>query len=696
MSTSSSSSSSYTVVPLFQRTPDIFLFPQVPLISIATVLISTLIVINVVTEIVDYHQSIRSSSSAYYYLTTKNNNSYFNNNKKKQKRACNAVNIAALQVTLTALILIYISSHVVASYTIHAGIDGRMIYVLEGLSRLEASILTAYISTKIPIWIGVYHSSSGGRVIGGVGKFGIAGSGGGGNTAAAAAAVASRKQGKKPDGTFSSSNNEDNEDDGFRILKFHVRYTIAQYFLLVWCLCLPFSGHFVSMMVGFILGVAIESVILFARRGGGGDDDDTTSGNKDDDDSSSLPERKFSIATIASLIFAFCASVMFADGCHYIQVVWGSGLYFSEWGLGIATFSSCAAAILCVHFYYLQRTIRKYYVDKRISTHEKMEKGAIALMKSHLFKKVSSTMSETQRIKLLEEIAELDDSERSASSTNDDDDTTSAKPATSTTTWSLLKMRLFAPTDLVVLSRLEYYLGVFVSLASLFVVIVNIGATHQMNIVRKNFHRVHDSLYGEINEGPVCAWEKLGGRIDTFASKEKALEEGYTVAHCGACGECSSWHDLRLQYTTRTYLAKEAFRCAKMALVYGENATHKCLQEEPIGFSEKCAMCWTKDILCTRANCAFIFLQSNMINTFSNFQVNPDTTITSATCEEAMCELDFVPCSGANRRRMNITSTIVRPGDQRCGIVDVDWEEIFGEGGSMNDYGGVGGSNDEL
>ena len=297
MSTSSSSSSSYTVVPLFQRTPDIFLFPQVPLLNLATVLISALIVIDVVTEIVDYHQSIRSSSTAYYY-----------NKKKQQKKACSAVNIAALQVTITALILIYISSHIVASFTIHAGIDGRMIYVLEGLSRLEASILTAYISTKIPIWIGVYHSSSGNGG-GGNGKFGVANADT--NTAAG-------KKGEKQ----SSADNEGNDEDEFRILKFHVRYTIAQYFLLVWCLCLPFSGHFVSMVVGVILGVAIESVILFARRGGGGGDT-TTSGNKDDVDSSSSPERKFSIATIASLIFAFCASVMFADGCHYIQVVWG-------------------------------------------------------------------------------------------------------------------------------------------------------------------------------------------------------------------------------------------------------------------------------------------------------------------------------------------------------------------------------------
>jgi len=67
-----------------------------------------------------------------------------------------------------------------------------------------------------------------------------------------------------------------------------------------------------------------------------------------------------------------------------------------------------------------------------------------------------------------------------------------------------------------------------------------------------------------------------------------------------------------------------------------------------------------------------------MINTVANFQVEEDT-ITSAKCEEAMCELEFVPCSGANRRRMNITSTIARPGVQLCAIVDVDWAEVFGD-----------------
>ena len=56
-------------------------------------------------------------------------------------------------------------------------------------------------------------------------------------------------------------------------------------------------------------------------------------------------------------------------------------------------------------------------------------------------------------------------------------------------------------------------------------------------------------------------------------------------------------------------------------------------------------------------------------------------SITAATCEEAHCEAgqgQFVQCSGATRRRMNITSNIQRPGTQRCSIVDVlDWEEFF-------------------
>jgi len=69
-----------------------------------------------------------------------------------------------------------------------------------------------------------------------------------------------------------------------------------------------------------------------------------------------------------------------------------------------------------------------------------------------------------------------------------------------------------------------------------------------------------------------------------------------------------------------------------------------------------------------------------MVDAVGDFQVNEDT-VTAASCEEAFCEVgQFVPCSGATRRRMNVTSTIARPGAQRCGIVDVDYAELFPEG----------------
>eukprot|EP00956_Cyclotella_meneghiniana_P046010 scaffold395164_cov132-Cyclotella_meneghiniana.AAC.3 len=70
-----------------------------------------------------------------------------------------------------------------------------------------------------------------------------------------------------------------------------------------------------------------------------------------------------------------------------------------------------------------------------------------------------------------------------------------------------------------------------------------------------------------------------------------------------------------------------------------------------------------------------------MTNKVGNFKVGPND-ITSATCEEANCEAGnpghFVSCSGATRRRMNITSGIARPDDQQCHIVDVkSWGEFF-------------------
>jgi hypothetical protein len=221
-------------------------------------------------------------------------------------------------------------------------------------------------------------------------------------------------------------------------------------------------------------------------------------------------------------------------------------------------------------------------------------------------------------------------------------------------------------------------------LGSLFIVAVNLGSTYQQEAARVKLPYVFDALYRNMNDGPVCAFDDRGpnSNITTFPNKEAAHAEGFLVVHCGACAACSDWHNLRLEYTTRHYLAQESQRCAKKSLFGAADSVTRCLEQPPVGFQGQCAVCWTEDILCTKKYCSLIYIQSLIINTMANFQVGPDT-ITSATCEEAHCEAgnpgDFVYCSGATRRRMNVTSSIDRPGAQQCGIVDVDWEEIFPE-----------------
>ena len=83
---------------------------------------------------------------------------------------------------------------------------------------------------------------------------------------------------------------------------------------------------------------------------------------------------------------------------------------------------------------------------------------------------------------------------------------------------------------------------------------------------------------------------------------------------------------------------------------------------------------YTNNHILDLLDCEYLILTSYLILFLSD--------VTSATCEEANCEAGnpgtFVDCSGATRRRMNITSSIARPGEQQCSIVDVkDWEDLF-------------------
>lgn len=194
-------------------------------------------------------------------------------------------------------------------------------------------------------------------------------------------------------------------------------------------------------------------------------------------------------------------------------------------------------------------------------------------------------------------------------------------------------------------------------LICLYFTAVSIGATSQITNTKALLPSVHVALYSFMNEGPVCAFDNRGpeSNITTFPGKDVAHEAGFLIVHCGACGACSSWQNLIIQHITRLTINEHALGCAKDALFGGgEDAITDCLMKPEIGFGEDCAICWMEDIVCTTENCALIFLQSQMINNVGNFAVGPHD-ITSATCEEAHCEVgQFVPCSGATRRRMNI------------------------------------------
>jgi len=209
-------------------------------------------------------------------------------------------------------------------------------------------------------------------------------------------------------------------------------------------------------------------------------------------------------------------------------------------------------------------------------------------------------------------------------------------------------------------------------------VVLSIGASYQQNKVRGALFGAYEKLYpGNYTTGAMCAWDEASPNADirTFDSFQDVMDMGYTIIHCGECGYCSNWNDLSLQWTTREHLAKKAKDCVTKSILGSRDEVQQC-NEDSIGFTEECALCWTVDEYCARDNCMFIFLQSVFTNQVNNFDVGPDD-ITSATCDEALCGPGFVPCSGATRRRMNIISDIPRPISQQCDVAVEDWSMVF-------------------
>jgi hypothetical protein len=229
---------------------------------------------------------------------------------------------------------------------------------------------------------------------------------------------------------------------------------------------------------------------------------------------------------------------------------------------------------------------------------------------------------------------------------------------------------------------MRWTIWVIAALCCLYITVINIAGMYQFNIASKKLASVHEILYKNMNDGKVCAFNETGEKglgplfVKTFENAEAAHLSNYTIAHCGACGACSNSPNLGLQYTTRANLAEVSQVCVKKATFKGYEAGLQCFIDT-IGFDIPCSNCWLTCGYCARDNCMFLYQQQAITNRLTNFEVASGMK-NAATCEEAMCELNFVPCSGANRRRMNIHSDIERPSNEMCKLVNEQmWATLF-------------------
>ena len=102
------------------------MIPDNPDISWASIMIASLIVLDVSTQIGEYHTAVKQSPKF----------------GKDARRVCKEINVLSLRVVTASMILIAVSALVVTQLTI--GMDSRMTMVLEGISRLEAAHLVCF------------------------------------------------------------------------------------------------------------------------------------------------------------------------------------------------------------------------------------------------------------------------------------------------------------------------------------------------------------------------------------------------------------------------------------------------------------------------------------------------------------------------------------------------------------------------
>jgi hypothetical protein len=236
------------------------------------------------------------------------------------------------------------------------------------------------------------------------------------------------------------------------------------------------------------------------------------------------------------------------------------------------------------------------------------------------------------------------------------------------------------------LSRFCWY---FLSLVFFALTIVNIGASFEQCKAQVNLAAAWEKLYPDnYRTGVMCAWDKNGppgpnSDIKTFLTVKDVEDANYEIIHCGACGDCSNWNDIQLQYTSRKVLAGITQTCARRSSFKKVNVSDtndeivQC-NAQLVGFTIPCSKAWAWDEVHTKGLATFTFLQAQTNNAFADMEVTFQD-ITMATIDESLSGPTFVPWVGATRRRMNIISDIRRPDYQQCTVATQNWTEVFND-----------------
>jgi hypothetical protein len=554
----------------------------------------------------------------------------------------------------SALCLAIISATAAGVALATRGLDVEMLYILAGLSRLFSAIVLFLLSFMIPEWLSIYYSDE----------------------------------------------NADSVGSSLKALRVNIWWSILRYHLMIYFFLLPFFCDVLypaliptSIIAGIIFGFIIILGVHYGR--------------------TKFKAYKRTIAITLVIILILVSSLSFAMGCIFIYRVWRQG----EWaGVMILAFFSWLVAQSSFHTALWFWSVKKFRMLEN-------EKSAGNPVESALFTTILFTPENLLSGNCASAAAKPPTIAENVESKEDDDNCLELQGRPEQ--YEQIEDKTTVDVEINHESREEFveaaetYLSLITAkcscrrcpficrhaslqkeasafaraikfvkwtlwflavLCCLFLTIVNIGGMHQFHAASAKFAVVDDILYNHMNEGDVCAFNETGTegppRVTTFESAEVAKVNNFTIAHCGKCAACSNPPNLKLQWTTRHELAELSKNCVRLAF-FNKPSALQCFVDS-IGFDQACSKCWLTDGLCSMKHCTFLYIQQMIVNTMTNFAVGGGMK-NAASCEEAMCELQFVPCSGANRRRMNIKSDINRPSNQLClHVNESQWAHLFG------------------